>query len=84
MASDGNNSTCCFNIFSGPKYGGSSSKKNKKNKSAKDLNEEVFYVKEFVTVFEQYLPQYASSMEWVESFLILAKKVLTQNVDRSK
>jgi hypothetical protein len=41
-------------------------------------------MKVMLQIFEEYLPKYASSMEWVEHFLKLAKKVLFQSADKAR
>jgi hypothetical protein len=43
-----------------------------------------YQTKLFLSIFEEYLPQHASSSEWVKVFLDQARKVLTTSADKTK
>lgn len=76
---------CCFvGIFGGNSSRGQSSKGALKKKTSKgSTNDDISKLsplsKMMLQTFQEYLPKYASSMEWVEHFVSLAKKALQQN-----
>lgn len=71
---ESHNDTCCFGFMAS------------KSKSSSDFAQEVLpgQEKAMMQIFEENLPRYASSLEWVEHYLKLAKRVLLVSVEKTR